>query len=159
MMQVEIPEHPGVILKKRFLDPLGISPSDLAESIGVSRRRIAELIKGRRMSPDMAHRLGHYFQVPPLWFLEMQARFDTQTTAVDSRSLKTWEPKRGILITPRGAVDLGKPKTEKVETLLVTVPDDLLDRLRQQAQLSRQSMRRTTKVVTLPDGTPMLTGE
>ena len=36
--------HPGAFLESRFLEPLGISQAELAQAIGVSRRRINELI-------------------------------------------------------------------------------------------------------------------
>lgn len=73
--------HPGVLLKERFLDPLGITPRQLARDVGVSARRIADLVAGRKgLSVDMAFRLALYFDVPARWWLELQARPDTRPT-------------------------------------------------------------------------------
>ena len=56
------PPQPGQFLESRFLKPLGISQTDLAKALGVSRRRVNELINGRRaITPDTAVRLGVYF--------------------------------------------------------------------------------------------------
>jgi len=163
MGNTESPEHPGLILKERFLDPLGISPGELADSLGISRRRVSELLKARRrLSPEMAHRLGLYFIVPTRWFLEMQARFDAQEVHSNAElrgQIKPWDAKEGILITPEGAINLGPPRPKKIETLMVKVPDELLERLRKQAALSERQIARTPKIITLPDGTPILTGE
>lgn len=40
--------HPGEILQRDFLKPLGISQYTLAKAIGVSPRRINEIVKGQR---------------------------------------------------------------------------------------------------------------
>ena len=160
MKQDAAAEHPGLILKEKFLDPLGISPSELAESIGVSVRRVSELVKGRRrLTPDMAHRLGLYFNVPALWFLEMQARYDAQAPDLGGMNVTLWNRKDDVLITPTGALDLGKPKRAQVEPLMVKVPQDLVDRLAAQAKLGRRTLNRVPKIIELPDGTPVLTGE
>ena len=58
--------HPGAFLESRFLEPLGISQAELAQAIGVSRRRINELIVGKRsISTDTAIRLSRYFHTDP----------------------------------------------------------------------------------------------
>ena len=162
-MQNEASQHPGLILKQKFLDPLGISPSELADSIGVSTRRVSELLKGRRgLSPEMAHRLALYFNVRALWFLEMQARFDAQmvTNLKDIRkSVRPIEDPDGFIITPGGALPLQQSKSGPPTTLMVPVSEELLTRLRAQAALSNRKVNRTPKVITLPDGTPILTGD
>ena len=56
------PPHPGQFLESRFLKPLHISQTELAEALGVSRRRVNELINGRRaITPDTAVRLAMYY--------------------------------------------------------------------------------------------------
>ena len=57
------PPQPGQFLESRFLAPLGISQTALAKALGVSRRRVNELINGRRaITPDTAVRLGLFFK-------------------------------------------------------------------------------------------------
>ncbi|WP_419065944.1 HigA family addiction module antitoxin [Parasutterella sp.] len=69
--------HPGAFLESRFLEPLGISQAELAQAIGVSRRRINELIVGKRsISTDTAIRLSRYFHTDPEFWLSLQMRWD-----------------------------------------------------------------------------------
>jgi len=56
------PPQPGQFLESKFLKPLGISQTELAQALGVSRRRVNELINGRRaITPDTAVRLAMFF--------------------------------------------------------------------------------------------------
>jgi addiction module HigA family antidote len=67
------PEHPGRFLQRCYLQPLNISQSELARVLGISRRRVHEIIKGQRaISADSAIRLAHYFQTTPMFWLEKQ---------------------------------------------------------------------------------------
>lgn len=59
------------------MEPLGISQAELAQAIGVSRRRINELIVGKRsISTDTAIRLSRYFRTDPEFWLSLQMRWD-----------------------------------------------------------------------------------
>lgn len=69
------PFTPGEILKEEFMDPLNITQGQLAEWLAVERRRINEIIRGRReVTPDTAIRLGHAFGVSPQFWLALQTR-------------------------------------------------------------------------------------
>ena len=69
--------HPGRILLEEFLAPRGISVWHLAKDIGVSARRIYEIVQGQRpINPDVAHRLAHYFGMSERYWLDLQARYD-----------------------------------------------------------------------------------
>lgn len=69
--------HPGTFLETRFLQPLGVSQSELSEKIGVSRRRINEIIVGRRsLTVDTAIRLARFFNTDPEFWLLLQMRWD-----------------------------------------------------------------------------------
>ena len=58
------PIHPGEILFAEFLEPLEISQYRLAKDIGVTPRRINEIVHGRRaITADTALRLGRYFSM------------------------------------------------------------------------------------------------
>jgi addiction module HigA family antidote len=71
------PVHPGEILDGEFLRPLGISQYQAAKAMGVSPRRINEIVRGKRgISADTALRLGKYFGVEPQFWLNMQNRYD-----------------------------------------------------------------------------------
>ena len=80
------PVHPGYFLETRFLKPLGLTQLALAEKLGVSRRRVNELVGGRRrITPDTALRLAACFHNEPAFWLELQAAWDVHQAM---RSLK-----------------------------------------------------------------------
>lgn len=73
------PIHPGHFLETRFLLPAGLSQDALARALGISRRRVNELIRGRRaISPDTAVRLGLFFGTDPNLWSALQAAWDTR---------------------------------------------------------------------------------
>jgi addiction module HigA family antidote len=74
------PIHPGEILKKDFLDGLGVSQYRLAVDIEVPPRRINEIVHGLRgISADTALRLARYFRTTPQFWMNLQIRFDLLT--------------------------------------------------------------------------------
>lgn len=162
-MAPERPLHPGRLLKERFLDPLGITPYRLARSIGVRVRRVSELVNGnRRVTPDTAIRLGLFFDVPPAWWLEMQARYDTEGVEriEELRGVVTpYEALAHVLVSPNGVRRLVGPDKQKSTTvLLFEVPGDLLERLR--AQKAHEPLRRPRRIrtVTYSNGATALIG-
>ena len=69
--------HPGRVLLEQFIVAHGISVFRLAKEIGVSPRRIYEIVQGQRsINADIAHRLAHYFGMSERYWLDLQARFD-----------------------------------------------------------------------------------
>lgn len=71
------PVHPGHFLESRFMRPSGISQEALARALGISRRRVNELVRGRRaFTPDTAVRLGLFFHTDPRLWMSMQAAWD-----------------------------------------------------------------------------------
>jgi antitoxin HigA-1 len=73
------PIHPGEILVTEFLEPIGISQYRLAKDIGVTPRRINEIVHGRRaISADTALRLSHFFGMEAQFWLNLQSRYDME---------------------------------------------------------------------------------
>ena len=73
--------HPGKILMDEFLTPLGISQYRLAKDISVSPRRINEIVHEKRsITADTALRLGRFFGMNPQFWLNLQNRYDLETT-------------------------------------------------------------------------------
>lgn len=69
------PTHPGDILLHEFMEPLGISQTQLAKDLNTTFRTINEIINHKRgISPEMAVRLARYFSTSEeLWInLQMQ---------------------------------------------------------------------------------------
>lgn len=69
------PIHPGEVLLKDFLEPLGISQYRLAQEISVPPRRINEIVHGKRsMTADTALRLARFFGTSERFWLNLQPR-------------------------------------------------------------------------------------
>ncbi|MGP8051375.1 MAG: HigA family addiction module antitoxin [Desulfobaccales bacterium] len=73
------PVHPGEILLKEYLAPVGISQNQMGRDLGVPAQRINEIIRGRRaITVDTALRLGRYFSTTPQFWLNLQAHYDLE---------------------------------------------------------------------------------
>jgi len=84
---------PGEVLNEEFLIPLGISQYRLAKDIGISARRINQIVHGTRaITPDTALRLGKYFGVSAQFWLNLQTRYDLQTAERQSDFLVAIKP-------------------------------------------------------------------
>lgn len=69
--------HPGEILEAEFLEPLGVTQTELADRIGVSFRRINELVNGKRgVTPDTALRLARAFGTTAEFWMNLQQAWD-----------------------------------------------------------------------------------
>jgi addiction module HigA family antidote len=76
------PLHPGYFLDTRFLRPLGINQQDLASALGISRRRVNELIRGKRgISADTAVRLAIFFGNEAAFWMQLQTDWDLHEAA------------------------------------------------------------------------------
>jgi addiction module HigA family antidote len=92
------PTHPGEMLRKDFLEPLGLSQKEVAERLGVSYVRLNELVNGRRgVTPDTALRLARLFGTTPEFWLNGQRNLDLYL------AMHSPESKRIELIEPVGA--------------------------------------------------------
>ena len=73
------PIHPGEILITEFLEPMGITQYRLAKDIGVTARRINEIVHGRRaITADTALRLGRFFGMEAQFWLNLQTHYDME---------------------------------------------------------------------------------
>jgi len=82
------PVHPGEILQKEFLEPMGISQNKLALALHVPARRINEIVLGKRsITADTALRLARYFRMSPQFWLGLQMDYelDIAEDALDER--------------------------------------------------------------------------
>lgn len=67
------PTHPGEMLLKEFLEPLGISQLELARHLGWPYARLNEIINGRRgITTDSALSLGDALGTGPEFWLNLQ---------------------------------------------------------------------------------------
>ena len=71
--------HPGEVLEKEFLKPLGITAYRLSKDLGIPQTRISEILKrNRRITADTALRLSKYFGTSPRFWLGLQDDFDLE---------------------------------------------------------------------------------
>lgn len=88
------PAHPGRILKNLYLSPLGISNTKLAETLGVSRKAISQIVNERKaVTPDMALRLSVALpNTSPEFWLNLQKNYDLWQAARDAGHLQNIQP-------------------------------------------------------------------
>ena len=71
------PTHPGEMLLKEFLEPMGISQRELADKIRVPYQRVNEIVNCRRgVSISTALRLAKFFGTSADFWLNLQLRWD-----------------------------------------------------------------------------------
>lgn len=76
-MRMHNPPHPGEIIKRLCLDPLGVSVTEAARALGVSRKTLSAILNSRaRISPEMAIRLSIAFGTSAESWLNQQTQHD-----------------------------------------------------------------------------------
>lgn len=76
-MRMHNPPHPGEIIREFCLDALGMTVTDAAKSLGVTRKTLSALLNGRAgISPEMALRLSKVFGRTPEGWLKLQLQYD-----------------------------------------------------------------------------------
>jgi antitoxin HigA-1 len=85
--------HPGEILLKEFLEPMGLTRYRLAKELHVALPRINDIVHGKRsISADTALRLGTYFGLPAQFWMNLQADYDLRL-ARTNKELKKIRPR------------------------------------------------------------------
>ena len=75
------PTHPGEMLLKEFLEPMGITQKELADAIHVPYQRVNELINEKRgVTVSTALKLARAFDTSPDFWLNLQLRCDLYKT-------------------------------------------------------------------------------
>src|SRR2546429_8831804 len=73
------PVHPGELLLKHFLKPMGMSAAELADSLRMPARRIHEVIRGKRsINAEAALRLGRFFGTTAQFWMNLQSHYDLE---------------------------------------------------------------------------------
>ncbi len=72
-----IATHPGTILLREYLEPMGLTQKQLADHLGIPVQRVNEIVKGKRgISPDTAWLLSEAFNTSPQFWLNLQSMYD-----------------------------------------------------------------------------------
>ena len=76
-MPMKNPPHPGLSIRHDCLEPLGLSVTDAAAHLGVSRKHLSDVINGHAgISPEMAVRLDKAFGGGAAAWYQLQAAYD-----------------------------------------------------------------------------------
>lgn len=71
------PVHPGEVLIKEFIEPMGLTRYKVAKGAGVAQRRIDEICAGNRaITADTALRLGRFFGIDAQIWMNLQTQYD-----------------------------------------------------------------------------------
>ena len=91
-MSMKNPPHPGGVVLRQCIEPLGLSITDAAAALGVTRTTLSELVNGRRgISPVMAVRLSKVFGGSAESWLVQQVHYDLAHIHPESFKLKRLE--------------------------------------------------------------------
>ena len=88
-MTMKNPAHPSAIVLEECIQPMGLTITDAAQALGVTRKTLSELVNGMRgMSLDMAVRLAQVFGGTEQGWLVQQAQYDLAHVQRDGLKLK-----------------------------------------------------------------------
>jgi addiction module HigA family antidote len=87
------PSHPGLILKLHYLNPSGISVTDLAKDLRLSRKTVSKILNEHSaVTTDVALRLSRAFDTTPELWLNLQRNYDLWHTANETTDWKAIRP-------------------------------------------------------------------
>jgi addiction module HigA family antidote len=87
-MKMHNPPHPGEVLRQLCLEPLNLTVTDAARSLGVSRKALSSILNGRAgISPEMAVRLSMAFNTTAESWLNQQIQYDLWHAEKNRKSL------------------------------------------------------------------------
>lgn len=76
-MRMHNPPHPGEIIRSLCLEPLGVTVTEAAKALGISRKTLSAILNGRAgVSPEMAVRLSIAFGTSAESWLNQQTQYD-----------------------------------------------------------------------------------
>ena len=76
-MRMHNPPHPGEIIKRLCLEPLGVTVTEAAQALGISRKTLSAILNGLAgISPEMAVRLSMAFGTSAESWLNQQTQYD-----------------------------------------------------------------------------------
>ena len=88
-MRMHNPPHPGEVLRELCLAPLGLTVTDAASALGVTRKTLSAILNGRSgISAEMAIRLGKAFDTSPESWLNQQVQYDLWQAERRTRKLQ-----------------------------------------------------------------------
>jgi addiction module HigA family antidote len=91
-MTMKNPPHPGGVVLRQCIEPSGLTITEAAQALGVTRNTLSELVNGKRgISPEMAVRLSKVFGGTEDGLLVQQAQYELAQVHRDRIKLKRLE--------------------------------------------------------------------
>ena len=91
-MPMKNPPHPGLVVLQECIEPLGLTITQAAPALGVTRNTLSELVNEKRgISPEMAIRLSKVFGGTEHGWLVQQVQYDLAQVRRDRIKLKRLE--------------------------------------------------------------------
>lgn len=88
-MKMRNPPHPGEVLRELCFEPLGLTVTEAANALGVSRKTLSSILNRRAgISPEMAVRLSIAFGTTAESWLSQQIQYDLAKAETRRRSLR-----------------------------------------------------------------------
>jgi len=88
-LQMHNPPHPGEVIRELCIEPLGLSITEAADGLGVSRKTLSAIVNGRAgISAEMALRLSMAFDTSAESWLSQQSNYDLWNTRQEKKGLK-----------------------------------------------------------------------
>jgi len=88
-LQMHNPPHPGEVIRELCIEPLGLSITEAADGLGVSRKTLSAILNGRAgISAEMALRLSMAFDTSAESWLSQQSSYDLWVTRKEKKGLK-----------------------------------------------------------------------
>lgn len=92
-MPMKNPPHPGLSIRHDCLEPLGLSVTEAARNLGVSRKQLSDVINGHAgISPEMAIRLDKAFGGGADTWYRLQAAYDLARAMKRADRIKVERP-------------------------------------------------------------------
>ncbi len=88
-MRMHNPPHPGEVLRELCLRPLGVSVTEAAEALGVTRKTLSAILNGRAgVSPEMAIRLSIAFDTSAESWMNQQTQYELWLAEKNRKKLR-----------------------------------------------------------------------
>jgi len=88
-MLMHNPPHPGEIVKELCIEPLGLTVTETAKALGISRKTFSNILNGHAgISPEMAVRLSIAFNTTSESWLNQQLQYDLWFAEKERKKLK-----------------------------------------------------------------------
>lgn len=96
-------EHPGIILKEEFLDPMGLTAYRVAQGTGITESTLSKIIKGKlNISSVNGLKLARFLGLSDEYFSRIQMQYDLDKARTEQKKslgkIVRFVPKRGRLL-------------------------------------------------------------